>query len=173
MPALSVVVAAGQKVQLVLAQEEVKGENAIEAALRLIQGEGRVVTLDAGLNQREIADAIVKRGAYLGVVKDNHARLREILLQDLLAGKGVSLKQRNRRHGRVENREYWWVVADQEMRMYLERELGWPQVRWYGWVKRQRKRLRSGEWSEEEVVWISRRRQRPGSSVSGHVVTGR
>jgi hypothetical protein len=62
LPALSVVVAAGQKVQLVLAQEEVKGENAIEAALRLIQGEGRVVTLDAGLNQREIADAIVKKG---------------------------------------------------------------------------------------------------------------
>ena len=63
MPALSVVVAAGQKVQLVLAQEEVKGEQVIEAALRLIQGEGRVVTLDAGLNQREIADAIVKKGA--------------------------------------------------------------------------------------------------------------
>jgi hypothetical protein len=66
LPALSVVVAAGQKVQLVLAQEEVKGENVIEAALRLIQGlplEGRVVTLDAGLNQREIADAIVKKGA--------------------------------------------------------------------------------------------------------------
>jgi len=60
-----VVVAAGQKVQLVLAQEEVKGENAIEAALRLIQGEGRVVTLDAGLNQREIADAIVKKGGLL------------------------------------------------------------------------------------------------------------
>ena len=86
LPALSMVVAAGQKVQLVLAQEEVKGENVIEAALRLIQGlplEGRVVTLDAGLNQREIADAIVKKGAYL---KDNHARLWEILLQDLLAG---------------------------------------------------------------------------------------
>ena len=66
LPALSVVVAAGQKVQLVLAQEEVKGEHVIEAALRLIQGlplEGRVVTLDAGLNQREIADAIVKKGA--------------------------------------------------------------------------------------------------------------
>ena len=65
LPALSVVVAAGQKVQLVLAQEEVKGENVIEAALRLIQGlplEGRVVTLDAGLNQREIADANVKAG---------------------------------------------------------------------------------------------------------------
>jgi hypothetical protein len=33
LPALSVVVAAGQKVQLVLAQEEVKGEHVIEAAL--------------------------------------------------------------------------------------------------------------------------------------------
>jgi hypothetical protein len=65
LPALSMVVAAGQKVQLVLAQEEVKGENVIEAALRLIQGEGRVVTLDAGLNQREIADAIVKKGGLL------------------------------------------------------------------------------------------------------------
>ena len=65
LPALSVVVAAGQKAQLVLAQEEVKGENVIEAALRLIQGlplAGRVVTLDAGLNQREIAAAIVEKG---------------------------------------------------------------------------------------------------------------
>ena len=43
-----------------LAQEEVKGEHVIEAALS--QGEGRVVTLDAGLNQREIADANVKAG---------------------------------------------------------------------------------------------------------------
>ena len=86
LPALSVVVAAGQKVQLVLAQEEVKGENVIEAALRLIQGlplEGRVVTLDAGLNQREIADAIVKKGGLLRGC--NHARLRDTLLQDLLA----------------------------------------------------------------------------------------
>ena len=33
LPALSVVVAAGQKVQLVLAQEEIKGEHVIEAAL--------------------------------------------------------------------------------------------------------------------------------------------
>jgi hypothetical protein len=62
LPALSVVVAAGQKVQLVLAQEEVKGEHVIEAAL---SKRGRVVTLDAGLNQREIADAIVKKGGLL------------------------------------------------------------------------------------------------------------
>jgi len=29
--------------------------------------------------------------------------------------------------------------------MYLAQELGWPQVRWYGRVKRQRKRLRSAD----------------------------
>ena len=38
MPALSMVVAAGQKVQLVLAQEEVKGEHVIEAALSKERG---------------------------------------------------------------------------------------------------------------------------------------
>jgi hypothetical protein len=38
LPALSVVVAAGQKVQLVLAQEEVKGEHVIEAALSKERG---------------------------------------------------------------------------------------------------------------------------------------
>jgi len=49
-------------------------------AYDLSKERGGGVTLDAGLNQREIADAIVKKGAYL-----NHARLRETLLQDLLA----------------------------------------------------------------------------------------
>ena len=57
-----------------LAQQEAKGEHMIYPR------RGGGVTLDAGLNQREIADAIVKKGAYL-----NHARLRETLLQDLLA----------------------------------------------------------------------------------------
>ena len=41
-----------------------------------------------------------------------------------------------------------------EMQAYLEQELGWPQVRWYGRVKRRRSKLFSGQWSEEEVVWI-------------------
>ena len=162
LPALSVVVAAGQKVQLVLAQEEVKGGERDRSSFEANPGaapRGAGSHARCGVESaRDCRCNCEKGGAYLGVVKDNHARLREILLQDLLARQGASLKQRNRRHGRVENREYWWVEADEEMRMYLERELGWPQVRWYGWVKRQRKRLRSGEWSEEEVVWISRKR---------------
>jgi len=98
LPALGVVVAVGQEIRVALGQEEIKGENAIEAALRLIQGlllEGRVVTLDAGLNQREIAHAIVEKGRpYLGVVKENHAHLREALLLP-----GVAHHHRTSRRG--------------------------------------------------------------------------
>jgi len=60
-----------------------------------------------------------KKGGYL-----NHARLRETLLQDLLA------RVTQTEESATEHREYWWVEADEEMRMYLERELGWLQVRW-------------------------------------------
>jgi len=41
--------------------------------------------------------------------------------------------------------------------MYLERELGWPQVRWYGWVKRQRKRWRSGGGVRKKSSGLRRR----------------
>jgi|YNPBryunderm2012_1023409.scaffolds.fasta_scaffold31344_1 hypothetical protein len=65
LPALSVVLAAAQGIRLILSRAEVEGEKVTEAALRLIQGmplEGKVVTLDAGLNQRPIAKAIVEKG---------------------------------------------------------------------------------------------------------------
>ena len=93
----------------------------------------------------------------MGVVKENHGQVREALLEGIMAEKGASpadVREWNRRHGRVEIREYWWVEADQAMQAYLEREFGWPEVRWYGRVKRQRSRLHSGEWSGEEVVLI-------------------
>jgi hypothetical protein len=66
LPALEVVVAAAQGIRVVLSREGVEEEKVTEAALRLLQGmplEGKVVTLDAGLNQRQVARAIVeKRG---------------------------------------------------------------------------------------------------------------
>jgi hypothetical protein len=65
LPALEVVVAAAQGIRLVLGREGVEEEKVTEAALKLLQGmllEGKVVTLDAGLNQREIARAIVEKG---------------------------------------------------------------------------------------------------------------
>lgn len=63
--ALQVVVAAAQGVRLVLSREGVEEGEVTQAALRLLQGmslEGKVVTLDAGLNQREIAREVVEKG---------------------------------------------------------------------------------------------------------------
>jgi predicted transposase YbfD/YdcC len=45
-----------------------------------------------------------------------------------------------------------------ELSRYLEEELHWPQVRWVGWTRRSRKRLRDTQWrSQETVAWISSR----------------
>jgi hypothetical protein len=65
LPALEVVVAAAQGIRVVLSREGVEEEKVTEAALRLLQGmplEGKVVTLDTGLNQRQVARAIVEKG---------------------------------------------------------------------------------------------------------------
>jgi len=65
LPALEVVVAAAQGVRLVLGCEGVAEGRVTEAALSLLRGlplEGKVVSLDAGLNQREVAQAIVEKG---------------------------------------------------------------------------------------------------------------
>lgn len=55
-----------------------------------------------------------------------------------------------------------WVAPAGELRDYLEAELHWPQVRWVGWTRRSRKRLRETEWrSQETVAWISSWRVEP------------
>lgn len=90
-------------------------------------------------------------------MKENHGEVREALLEGIIAEKGASppdIKEWDRRHGRIEVREYWWVEADEEMKRYLEQEFGWPEVRWYGRVRRRRALLHSGEWSTKEVIVI-------------------
>ena len=65
LPALQVVVALGQGIKLVLGREGVDEEKITEAALHLLKGipiEGKVVTMDAGLNGKGIAKAIVEKG---------------------------------------------------------------------------------------------------------------
>jgi hypothetical protein len=63
-PALQVVTAAAQVVQVVLQQKEVPEGNLIAAAIELLQElplEGRIVSLDAGLLQRKVAETIVEK----------------------------------------------------------------------------------------------------------------
>jgi hypothetical protein len=82
-PALEVVAAVGQELQVVLGQQEV-GEGAqVEAALRLLRGiplEGKLVIADAGLLCRPFVKTVLEgKGDYLGLVKDNQPEVKEAL----------------------------------------------------------------------------------------------
>lgn len=77
---LQVVEAVGQELKVVLGQRSSQQGDEVEAALALLRElplEGRLVTLDAGLLQREVAQTILARGGdYLGVLKENHPQLK-------------------------------------------------------------------------------------------------
>jgi len=63
--ALMVLSALGQRVGMVLEQVEVKGGDKTEAALALLERvplEGKMVTIDAGLMQRPVIEAVVEKG---------------------------------------------------------------------------------------------------------------
>ncbi|MFN2183679.1 MAG: transposase family protein [Anaerolineae bacterium] len=63
--ALQVVTAAGQDLKRVVAQSQVQKGAWVAAALEVLSGlplEGKVVTMDAGLLQRSVAQTVVKKG---------------------------------------------------------------------------------------------------------------
>ena len=63
--AVQVMVAAAQGIGVVLDEEKVEGGDAVEAALRLLQGlplAGKVVTLDAGLNHPRVVERVPEKG---------------------------------------------------------------------------------------------------------------
>jgi hypothetical protein len=82
-PALEIVAAVGQELQVILGQQQV-GEGAqVEAALRLLRGiplEGKLVVADAGLLCRPFVKTVLEgKGDYLGLVKDNQPAVKEAL----------------------------------------------------------------------------------------------
>jgi len=65
LPAVQVMVAAAQGIGIVLDEAKMEEGDAIEAALRLLQGfplEGKVVTLDAGLNHPPVVETVLEKG---------------------------------------------------------------------------------------------------------------
>ena len=69
LPALAVVVAVAHEMRIVLRRKGVVEANVTDAALQLLQGmplEGKVVTLDAGLNHQQVARVIGEKGGLLG-----------------------------------------------------------------------------------------------------------
>ncbi len=81
--ALEVVTAAGQELKVVLGQQGVSDGGLVAAAVELLREvplQGRLVTADAGLLCRPVADAIIEGGGdYLGLIKDNQSELKEAL----------------------------------------------------------------------------------------------
>lgn len=79
--ALQVVTMVAQTLKQVMGQQSVVEGDQVEATLQLLKAvplEGRLVTLDAGLLNREVANTIVDQGGdYLGPLKGNQAELKE------------------------------------------------------------------------------------------------
>lgn len=65
LPAVQVMVAVAQGLGVVLDEAVLEGGDAVEAALRLLQGipiAGKVVSLDAGLNHLLVVEAVLEKG---------------------------------------------------------------------------------------------------------------
>jgi len=81
--ALEVISAAGQELKVVLGQQGVTDGDLVTAAVELLRAmplQGKLVTADAGLLYRSVADAIIEGGGdYLGLIKDNQPELKEAL----------------------------------------------------------------------------------------------
>lgn len=79
--AVQVVTMVAQTLRQVMGQQSVTGGDQIEATLQLLKAvplDGKLVTLDAGLLRREVANTIVDQGGdYLGPLKGNEAELKD------------------------------------------------------------------------------------------------
>jgi len=79
--ALQVVTMVAQTLKQVMGQQRATDGDQVEATLQLLKAvplEGKLVTLDAGLLNREVANTIVEQGGdYLGPIKGNSAELKE------------------------------------------------------------------------------------------------
>ena len=161
LPALHVVTAAAQGLGVVLGQALAEHQDDVAATLALLEClpiQGKVVTLDAGLLTREVAQTILEKGgAYLGLLKGNHGEVTSAVAYWLEVQLGTAppdYVEMDKRHGRVEKREYWWT-ASAELEAYLAQEYGWEGVRLCGRVRRQRRPLTADEWTEcEEYVAV-------------------
>ena len=172
---VSMVASALQKAGVVIAATMVEGGDSIEAALSLLKGlplEGRVVTVDAGLHQRRVVECIVEAGgACLGQVKGNHGEFEEavaVAVGEAVQHREPDVVQTEKRHGRIERRQYWWVKVDETLRKYFAKEYGWGDVRWCGVIRRRWRRLYESAWHEEERLWtFSARQDFPAPTAEG------
>ncbi len=81
--ALQVVTMAAQTVKTVVGEQSVRGGNQVAATVELLKRvplDGKLVTADAGLLRKRVANTILEQdGDYLGVVKGNEAELKQAI----------------------------------------------------------------------------------------------
>jgi len=127
-PAVQLLVAFGQRLNVVLAQQAIRGRDEIGAAAELLRGldlAGWIVTGDAKFTQKALAEQIVAAGGeYVLIVKDNQPTLRadiETLYSELaVVAETVTQTRSCDCHGyRIERRS---LVASSALRDYC----AWP-----------------------------------------------
>jgi len=129
---------------------------AVQAVLRGLVLEGRVVIVDALLTQRAGAQTIVEGGgAYVMVVKDNQPRLRQDIAGLLATPAHVPgveplrhAQTVERGHGRHERRTL-------TVRAVLPGDGDWPHARHVFRIERRRIQLRTGEVSTEAIEGVT------------------
>lgn len=159
-PGTHLLSAVSQRLGLTLAQEAVDDKTneitAVQAVLRRLVLEGRVITVDALLTQRAVAQTSADGGgAYVMVAKDNQPRLRRdiggLLATPAHVPGGVPPRQaqtEERGHGRLERRT---LTA----RALLPGDGDWPDARQVFRIERRRIHLRTGEVSTEVIEGVT------------------
>jgi len=158
--ALGVVTACGQRMKEVM-YLGIEGGDEIEAAMRVLMEidlDGKIITLDAKLTQREILNHIVEEGGdYIGILKGNHPALKEAIeewIKDQREEAGVrnpDFVKWEKAHGRIEKREIWLVDA-KEMEGYVQDVFGWKGLRLCGYLRRYRMRIDGEGWQSDDVT---------------------
>jgi predicted transposase YbfD/YdcC len=131
---------------------------AIPQLLKLLQINGCMVTIDAIGCQKEIAQAILDKGAdYLLAVKDNQKTLREDVEQEFKEAARQGFKHMEhtyfetleKDHGRIETRQYWYTHDVQGIGTLED----WPQLN--GMVMCRATRNLKGKISVEDRFFIT------------------
>jgi predicted transposase YbfD/YdcC len=157
-PGAHLLSALAHRVGLTLAQQAVDDKtNEIPVALDLLRHlvlEGRIVTMDALLTQRQIAQQIVDAGGdYVMVVKENQAQLLEDIatvfaLAPIAGEQRTAAATLDLGHGRIEQR---WLQTSNVLVGYSD----WPGLAQVFQLERQVIRKKTGEVREERVAGVT------------------
>jgi hypothetical protein len=90
------------------------------------------------------------------VLKGNHGEVTTAVaywVDDCLGDAPPETREVEKRHGRIELREYWWVAAA-ELAPYVVEAFGWQALKLCGRVRRRRRFTYETDWSHDETNYV-------------------